>query len=336
MEELKVVVKRMKITGYAFLAVITIGTFGFKAIGGSSASYFDGFYMTAITITTIGYTEIIELNDFGRGFAIFIAFTGIGVLTYFLTNMASLFIEGDLIKSRNRSKMEKKVAKMEGHYIVCGGGRVGSNIARELAQTEREFVIADVKEEVIKHVDEIYPDVPCLVGDCTDDDFLISLGVERAIGIFVTTGSDNINLVICVTARQLNHNIRIVAQSKDVSHVNKMRKVGANKVVSPTFIGGLRMASEMVRPTVTTFLDEMLRSHTNPLRIEEVGVPSSFSGRKLEDIHLDDCENTLILALQEGDRWVYNPKKDHVFVDNTRLIAMTTPKERHLLLKKFD
>ncbi len=335
MEELKVVESRMRITGMAFLVVVTIGTVGFKLIGGEQASFFDGFYMTAITITTIGYNEVIILDNLGRGFAVFIAFTGIGILTYFLTNMASLFIEGDLIKSRNRNKMEKKVSKMEGHYIICGGGRVGGNIAVELSQTDREFVIADVKEDVIKHNDEVYPEVPCLVGDCTDDEFLMKLGVERAHGIFVTTGSDNINLVICVTARQLNHNIRIVAQCKDVNHVNKMRRVGANKVVSPSFIGGLRMASEMVRPTVTTFLDEMLRSTENPLRIEEIGIPSDYVGKKLEDVNLDGLEQTLVLALQEGDRWVYNPKHDHVFQENTKLIAMTTPKDRQSLLKKF-
>lgn len=335
MEELQVVKKRLIITGIIFGVIVSIGTIGFKMIGGDTATFFDGFYMTFITITTIGYTEVIELDNVGRAFAIFVAFTGIGILTYFLTNMASLFIEGDLIKSRKRNQMEKKVARMEGHYIVCGGGRVGGNIAKELSATDREFVIADIKEEVIKHVDEIYVDVPCLVGDCTDDDFLESLGVERAKGIFVTTGSDNINLVICVTARQLNHNIKIVAQSKDINHVNKMKKVGANKVISPSFIGGLRMASEMVRPTVTDFLDEMLRSQDHVLRIEEIGISSAMVGKTLEDFDLEDFDQTLVLALKEGDRWIYNPKKNYELQSNSRVIVMTTPKERAQLQKKF-
>ncbi len=335
MEELQVVKKRLRITGMAFGAIITIGTVGFKLIGGENASFFDGFYMTAITITTIGYNEVIVLDNLGRAYAVFIAFTGIGILTYFLTNMASLFIEGDLVKSRKRSQMEKKVSKMEGHYIVCGAGRVGSNIAQELLKTDREFVIADIDEDKVKLADELYEDVPCLLGDCTDDDFLLQLGVDRALGIFVTTGSDNINLVICVTARQLNYNIRIVAQSKDINHVTKMKKVGADKVVSPSFIGGLRMASEMVRPTVTNFLDEMLRSQNTPLRIEEIGIPGELAGSPLSEFNLADFDQTLILAIKEGDQWVYNPKMSYLLQKNSRLIVMTTPKEREAIQKRF-
>ena len=293
------------------------------------ASFLDAFYMTAITVSTIGFHEIIDLDKYplGRLFTVFLAFSGIGIITYFFSNLATLFIEGEIKRSFERQKMEKKIKALRGHYVICGCGRVGRNIAKELFQTRREFVAADIGDAPIERFEQDFPKSLFLQGDCTEDDMLEKLGVKNAQGVFVTTDDDNVNLVICLSVRQLNPPVKIVALSKDIGHVLKMRKAGANRVITPTYIGGQRMASEMIRPEVTEFLDDMLRSEFNQ-RLEQITIPSSIEGHTLENLHLDRLKETVLLALSDNNRWIYKPDVDHVLKAGMHLVLMTTPKER--------
>lgn len=325
------VLRRLKIAGFAFLAIMVIGTIGFTII--SDGRVFDSFYMTVITLTTIGFHEIIDMRFSlgGRIFTVFIAFAGVGIFTYFISNVAALFIEGDIRRTFYRRKMEKKINKMEDHYVICGSGRVGKNIASELFHTDRPFVMADVDEsQLIDHSGEI-KEMLVLVGDCTDDDLLQKLGVERARGVFVTSGDDNTNLVICLTARQLNPNCRIVVKIIDLKHASKLKRAGADRIISPNYIGGLRMASEMIRPSVTSFLDEMTRSSRQNFRIEEVEVTAKFSGKQLSDLKMSDCTNTLLLAIKNPEQCEYVPNQNQTLKSGDKLIIMTTPKERQII-----
>jgi voltage-gated potassium channel len=332
-EDLFQVAKRLKYAGGVFIFILILGTVGFKIIGGEEASILDALYMSAITISTVGFHEVIDLetHPYGRLFTIFFTFAGFGVLTYFLSNLVALFIEGDLRKTFIKRKMQKKIEKMDGHYIICGVGRVGKNIAEELIQTERPFVLADLNETLLEEfVRELEVEVPYAVGDCTDEDFLTMLGADRSRGIFVTAGDDNTNLVICLTARQLNPAMKIVVRSTDVAHSRKLRRAGANKVVSPNYIGGLRMASEMIRPAVTNFLDDMIKSNINQ-RLEEFIVPESLAGKKVADIPLQDLEQTIVLAVSEEDRWHYNPPKSMELKQGMHIVIMTSTKDRKTL-----
>ncbi len=304
-----------------------------------NATLVDSFYMTAITVATIGFHEVIDLRAHpgGRLFTILLAFSGIGIITYFFTNLAALFIEGDLRRAFQRRQMEKKIKKLEAHFIICGCGRVGRNIALELHETKRPYVLADIKIEAIERFlqEEEIEGALFLVGDTTDDDFLIQLGVEKALGVFVTSGDDNVNLVTTLTARTLNPAVKIVSLAKDISHMKKIKKAGATKVVSPAFIGGRRMASEMIRPQVTTFLDDMLRSSFNQ-RIEELNIPESAEGKKLSELYSDRLKETIVLAVNEDGSWLYNPSKDHELKAGSHVIMMTTPNERLELEKRLD
>jgi voltage-gated potassium channel len=151
------------------------------------------------------------------------------------------------------------------------------------------------------------------------------------------TGDDNQNLVISLTARQLNPKVRVVAQCNETKNIEKMKKAGADSVVSPGYISGMRMASEMIRPTVVSFLDNMMRGKEESLRVEEVPVPPSLAGKALSALNLKDYPRTLLLAVKKGEDWVYNPsRQDYIIEPENRLIVMTTPEERLTLEKNVE
>jgi len=337
--ELADLLRRLKLAGLTFLTIMIIGMVGYSHIG--NASWLDAFYMTSITIATIGFREVVDLNNSpaGKIFTVFLAFSGIDVFTYFLSNLSALFIEGDLRKSYYKIKRMKKINKMEGHYIISGCGRVGRNIALELFDSDRKFVITDLDEKVLdKFIPEI-PETPFVSGDSTNDEFLESLNIGKAAGIFVCAKDDNTNLVICITARQLNSDIRIITRISDVAHTSKMRRAGADSIVSPNYIGGLRMASEMVRPTVASFITEMVTMSdgevTHNLRMEEVKVSKEFDGKTVEELPTSGCDATMVLAIKTLNGWVYNPKKDQKLSIGDQVILMTTPKEHKLIQSRL-
>jgi len=316
--------------GVILIAIILIGTVGYWFIGGKQYSFVDTLYMTIITISTIGFGEIIDLsgNTADRIFTIFIAISGVGVLLYFVTNLTALVVEGKLTESFRRRRMEKTAGNSRDHYIVCGLGSVGFYIVNELRATKRPYVIVDANKKNIERSLELLKDEVFIEGDATDSDTLLKAGIEKAKGLFAVTGDDNQNLVVSLTAKQLNPNLRVVAQCNEIKNSQKMRKAGADATVSTTSIGGLRMASEMVRPTVVSFLDTMLRDRERNLRVEELPVPGSFTGKSLSALNLKRHTHALLLAVKTREDWVYNPSENYVISPENTLVFMTTPEGR--------
>jgi voltage-gated potassium channel len=324
------VYRRFAWAGAIMIAIILIGTVGYWFIGGRQYSFVDTLYMTVITITTVGFEEVIDLsgNVGGRIFTMFIAIAGIGIMAYIVTNITALVVEGELTESFRRRRMEKTAGTYEGHYIVCGVGRVGCYIANELHATKRLHVIVDVNRKSIETSLESFRDEVFIEGDATDSNTLLRAGVEKASGLFAVTGDDNQNLVVSLTAKQLNPHLRVVARCNDIRNTEKMKKAGADAVVSPNAIGGLRMASEMVRPTVVSFLDTMLRDREKNLRVEEVPVPESFAGQPISALNLKRFSHALLLAVKTGEDWVHNPSESYVIDQKNTLLFMTTPEGR--------
>lgn len=330
--------KKFIVTAILLLIVITIGTFGYWLISDRQSPLIDCVYMTFITVSTIGYGEIINLsgNAAGRIFTIFIAFLGIGISAYLLSNFTAFIVEGELKETFWRKKMEKRVNTFKNHYIVCGIEGVGLYVVKELFETKRLQVIVDVDKEKIEKILEAFPEIAFIVGDATDDNILLKTGIKNAGGLFAVTGDDNNNLVISLTAKQLNPDARVVARCSQVNHIEKLKKAGADAVVSPTFIGGLRMASEMVRPAVVSFLDVMLRDKEKNLRIEEVVVPSSFSGKPIAALNLKKNRDLLLLAVKAREEWIYNPPDDYILSAHSVLIFLGAPEERQKLEKMLS
>ena len=280
------VIRNLLIALLALVAVFIIGTLGYHTLGGARYSWLDCFYMTFITISTIGYNEVVDVTqyEYGRLFTVFIGISGIGVLGYVLSTFTAFMLESDLNVSWRRKKMLKQIAQMKGHYIVCGVGRVGSNVAHELAMTGRSFVMVDDDMHVIQHYLDTHPEQLYIHGDATDNDVLLAAGINNAIGVFAVAHDDSSNLVISLSAKQLNPNLRVVARCHDLKNAEKTRRVGADEVVSPDYSGGLSLVSAMVRPNVMNFLDEMLKSDSK-LRMEEIRIPDSLLHKSLSFLY---------------------------------------------------
>jgi voltage-gated potassium channel len=317
-------------SGIVIVAVLLTGTFGYWLIAGRQYSLLDTLYMTVITIATIGYTEVVDLshNPAGRVFTMVLAVLGIGTFAYIFTNLTALVVEGELSKSFRRRRMEKMIDNSKDHYIVCGIGRVGFYIVEELRATKRPHIIVDMNKANIESALETFRDGALIEGDATDTSVLLKAGIQRAKGIFAVTGDDNQNLVITLTAKQLRPAIRAVARCNEVRNAERMKKAGADAVISPTYIGGLRMVSEMIRPTAVSFLDAMLRDKELNLRVEEVSIPDSFAGKTVSSLNLKNRSNSLLLAIKTKEGWIYNPKDDCRIERGNTLIVMATPEAR--------
>lgn len=320
-------------SGLALLVILVAGTVGYWYIGEQQYSVLDALYMTVITVATIGYGEIVDLSHSpgGRVFTMFIAVAGIGVMSYMLTNFTALIVEGELVKPFKRREMEKVASNSRDHFIVCGLGGMGLHIINELRATKRPHVAVEVNRATADRIAETYKNEIVTEGDATDNETLLKAGIQHARGLFAVTGDDNQNLVISLTAKQLNPSARVVARCNDLKNSEKIKRVGAEAVVSTTFIGGLRMASEMVRPTVVSFLDIMMRDKDKNLRIEEIPVAHDLAGKSILSLNLKKHRGTLLLATRSGDAWTYNPADEYIIKPGDVLVLMTTPDEHQEL-----
>lgn len=225
--------------------------------------------------------------------------------------------------------MQNMIGKLSGHYIVCGVGRVGSNVANELIQTRRECVVIDSDLQHLENFIEKHPGQLYLHADATDNDVLMSVGIKRARGLFAVATDDSQNLVISLSAKQLNPELRVVARCHDLKNAEKTRRAGADEIVSPDFTGGPRLASAMLRPQVVSFLDEMLKTDNN-LRLEEFRIPHAFSGKPLEVLNLGS-RHYVVLAIFQDQQWIFNPENRHTMQGDDVLMVMTTPQGRSRL-----
>lgn len=222
--------------------------------------------------------------------------------------------------------MQKKIDGLNGHYIVCGFGRVGRNVASELAVTGRAFVVIESNALVLQEHAGKEPGMLWLHGDATDDEVLLQAGIERAAGVFAVISDDAKNMMVSLTAKQLGPQARVVARSHEVQNSIKMRKAGADAVVLPDFTGGMRIVSMMVRPHVVGFLDEMMRSD-RLVRMEEIPLPAGFIPCRLSDLNLDSSEYILI-AIRDASRWHFNPSGEYILAAGQELMLMATAKGR--------
>jgi voltage-gated potassium channel len=318
------------------LLIIVIGTAGFKIIGGNKTTILDALYMTVITISTVGYGDVIGLDDkpAGKLFAIVFIFLGAGTVAYLFTALAAYIIEGELKRVFRRRSMDKRIEKLKNHYIVCGIGLVGLYIVHELYHTRRHLVAIDMDETKVDELKSHNMDIDVIIGDATENEVLERAVIQKAKGLFATATSDNDNIVIVLTAKQLNPDLKIISRCTDTKNVDKLKRAGADTVVALNYIGGLRMASEMIRPHVTSFLDKMLRDKDSHLRVEEVHIPkhSPYAGRPIEEIDFRSMGNILLIAVRKtnGD-WIYNPHPKSIIEKEMSFIILATAEEREIL-----
>ncbi len=250
-----------------------------------------------------------------RAFTMLLVLVGFGAGGYALSTLTAVIVEGDLARARRKRKMRKLIESLTSHVVVCGAGSTGRHVIEELVATGTPFVAIDTDEARLEEIAQLHSHarIAYIAGDATAEHVLHEAGVERARGLVAALREDKDNLFVVISARAANPKCRIVARSGDLRVFDLMRKAGANAVVSPNFIGGMRLASELLRPNVVEFLDEMIRDRNMNLRIEEVQIPpgSAFAGKTLRESRIRDVTDALVLAIRDHDRtFHYNPGPD--------------------------
>jgi len=320
--------KRLLVAVVLFLTVYTVGVLSFWAMSGKP--FGQCAFNTLIFLATVDRPFDPSLpftNSIGyRVLCAVLLVAGMGSVLYMVSTATALIVEGFFSDVLRRRRMQAEIDKLRGHVIVCGAGRTGIHIIDELYKLELPFVTVDHDEGLLKRAGERYKGLLYVVGDATEEEVLLKAGVERARGVIAALPTDEANLFVTMTARQLNPKIRVVSKAIDLRTDKKLRKAGADSVVSPNYIGRLRMVSEMVRPKTVLFLDKMLRDPLQTTRIDEVriGAGSELCGKTLEETRLGARAGVLVLAIRypDKDEFVFRPAPTARLVEDAVLVVL--------------
>jgi voltage-gated potassium channel len=300
-EELK---KRIFLSLGLIFFVISSGTIGYMLVEGWG--FLDSLYMTIITITTVGFKEIHELSQKGQIFTIILIISGVGTVLYALSNGAKFVLEGELQEVFGRQRLEKRLKELKDHYIICGYGRMGKIIAKELNHEKLLFVVIEKNVTILDEKD----DTLVLQGDATKDELLKRAGIEKAKCLISVLPTDAENLYVVLSARGLNPSLLIVARAGEEGSGRKLLRAGADRVVSPYYIGGLRIAHTVLKPAVVDFIEFATKSGNIDLQIHEITIQE---GSQLENQTLDECGigrdlGVIIVAIkQKTGEMKFNP-----------------------------
>ena len=313
----------IEICGIAILVLTAVGTTGFHYI--EHWSWFDSFYMVVITFSTIGYGEVHPLSHAGRVFNIGLILMGVALVLLMVGAMTQALLEFELGKVFGKRRMEREIANLKDHYIICGAGRVGSSVALELSR-KHPFVIIENNEKSLADLD---PKWLTMVGDAASEKTLREAGIERAKGLVAATTTDATNIYIVLTAKSIKSSVKIIARASEERAEKHLKTAGADMVISPYVAAGHRIAQSFVRPNVVDFLD-LATSHsgTPRLLIEEILVSqqSRLAGTTVGQSGIHHEFGIMVLAIRgAGNETRINPKALDVINAGDYLIAMGEP-----------
>ncbi len=282
--------------GLILVGITLSGTIGFMLLEGWQV--IDALYMTVITLSTVGFSEVRPLSAEGRLFTTALIVSGVASVGYLFSAISQNIVSGELHGTLRRRRMQKSVDHLEDHFLVCGYGRVGREVAKDLRQRDRSCVVVEVELEVLESSDLLY-----IIGDAADDTILKEAGIERAAGLVAATGSDATNLFITVSAHTLNPDLNIVARANQPSTEAKLLHAGATHVISPYTLGGRRIATQLLYPSVTDFLDVVMHSADLELCLEEIRVEggSDLDSKTVAEVEVRRRTGANVLALVRHD-----------------------------------
>ncbi len=314
--------KKLRIILVILFSLIFIGTFGYSFL--LNVSLLDGLYMTIITISSVGYKEVAPMTDPAKIFSIFIIFFGVGTVGYALTNLLLLIVEGDKNYFWRKRKMEATIAKMNNHYILCGAGETGEVIINEFTKNKTEFVI--IEKDIHRYKTYLAQGLNIINGDATEEEVLQMANIKHAKGIISSLPTDVDNVFVVLTARTLNRDIYIISRAIDKHAPDKLKRAGANKTISANEIGGRRMAAQMLRPSVVSFLEIVTSIDDVQLDLQDViiGKNSEIVGQELKHLRIPDRFGLVVIATKKFGQssMILNPKSDLILNTGDAMLVL--------------
>lgn len=312
--------KKVKYSLTTLSILIGGGTLGYSIIEEWGA--FEALYMTIITLATVGYSEVHTLSHEGQIFTIFLIVFGVGTIAYTISSMIQFMVEGQLYKLLGRKKVQKQISRLQGHYIICGYGRIGRLISREFAAKPVPFIVVENNSDQCQRLEEdghLY-----IAGDATHDDVLELAGINQAKGLITVVASDSANVFITLTARGIKPSLFIMARSSEEGAEVKLIRAGANKVISPYTIGASRMAQAILRPAVVDFINIATGPENIELQMEEIPVSpeSRLVGKDLSQSGIRKELGLIIIGIKQDERMMFNPEANTIIEAGHTLIAL--------------
>ena len=313
--------KNLKIALLGLFSLFIIGTIGFHIIEGWSL--IESLYTTVITLSTVGYGDFYPETEKGRIFTIILIIFGVGTMLYTVVLFTETMVEARFRSILGRGRLEKMLKKLNDHYIICGCGRIGYLICKELTAEKIDFVVVDNNPETIQKIEEegfIY-----YKGDASQDKTLIAAGIKRAKGIVCALPTDPENLYVILTAKELNPNIYILSRSEEMESEHRLLRAGADRVMSPYTLGGMRMAMAITKPAMLDFIEITTRRQSLELRMEELEIcdGSPFIGKSLEESEIRARHGLIIVAVKKDTgKMIFNPLANYIISNGDKLIAL--------------
>lgn len=308
--------KQLWIAVICMTFVVILGTLGFMAI--EEISLFQAFWMTMITVLTVGYGDAVPVTQAGKVFALLIIPVGVGIVTYAIGVVAAMIIEGNLFHAVRRKKMDKQIAQLQNHIIVCGCGRVGLQVVHELQEKKIPFVVVDKDESILEKEKLLY-----VHGDATEDEVLHHAGISKAAGLVAIVANDAENVFITLTARGLNDAIKIVARAEKPETEDKLKRAGANKVINPSSMAGIHIAKGIANPLTVHYIDTVLYGVEQSFVIEEiaVGEGSILASKSLLESDVRNQFDVTILAILRNGNVIHNPTGQEKLQEHDMIIV---------------
>lgn len=306
------------------LLVFAMATWAYSRIEGWSLG--DSFYMVVITLSTVGFQEVHPLSPTGRVLTTVLILTGVGNFAFILGAFSQLLVDGKLYRMLGRRRVLKTISSLRGHCVICGYGRIGSVVARELLQEGVPIVVVESDPVAVERLET--EGILHIAGDATSDEVLDACNIVHARALVAALSQDAANVYVVLSARQLNPRMAIIARAGDAPHIGKLHLAGADRVFLPHHLGGLRMAQSILRPTVTTFM-ELAHSKTDlNIQMEEltVGESSELAGKALMDSGIRPRFNLIVIGVKKADgRMLFNPESSYALHPGDTLIIVGKP-----------
>lgn len=316
------------------LLIMILGTIGYRMLEGWS--WLSSLYMTIITITTVGYGETHPMSDGGRLFTIILILLSLVTVAYCTASVSRFVMEGDLKHFLHKVKMEKVISKLKDHYIVCGYGRKGQAICQSLQENGIPLVIIEhtvKKKNVLKASPFSF-----IIGNAVEDQTLSKARIEYAKGLVAILGDNAENVLLVISARQMNTELQILAWAAGTEMEKKLYRAGASQVFSPYILGGVRIINNILRPDVMKFVDFALRFDNEQLQLEQITIPSlsEFIGQTIYEKKIQETYQVMILVLQRNQKKIFNPPPETFFQENDILISLGSKEDLQSLKQQID